>query len=194
MTDLIQLIGTTRPKFDVWPNRRSQLNPRTYPLIYTPTVVQGGGGHGTPPRSFWYVAVFWNDFTFTFDHLNKMRYILLVVALLCFTWKITHKQALCMILATRFTFMVERSWKNMYFHTKLAWPHATYDVISRDHSNWPSLNLSQNPREGWANSFWQRQVLIFYPLGKNSEKPYGGGIHPNPPPPLSPPLYVRGLI
>ena len=26
---------------------------------------------------------------------------------------------------------------------------------------------------------------MFYPLGKNSEKPYGGGIHPR--------LYVRGL-
>ena len=48
MTDLIQLIGTTRPKFDVWPNRRSQLNPRTYPLIYTPTVVQGGGMEPLP--------------------------------------------------------------------------------------------------------------------------------------------------
>ena len=25
----------------------------------------GGGVDGTPPRSFWYVAVFWNDFTFS---------------------------------------------------------------------------------------------------------------------------------
>ena len=48
-----------------------------------------------------------------------------------------------MILATRFTFIVERSWKNIYFHPKLAGPPATYDVICRDHSNWPSLNLSQ---------------------------------------------------
>ena len=32
----------------------------------------------------------------------------------------------------------------MYFHPKLAWPPATYDVISRNHSNWPWLNLSQN--------------------------------------------------
>ena len=42
----------------------------------------GGGGwavDGNPPRSFWYVSVFWNDFTF--DLLNKMRYILEVVAL-----------------------------------------------------------------------------------------------------------------
>ena len=30
----------------------------------------------------------------------------------------------------------------MYFHAKLAWPPATYDVIARNHSNWPSLNLS----------------------------------------------------
>ena len=38
--------------------------------IHTPTVVQGGGVggggvNGTPPRSFWYVAVIWNDFTFS---------------------------------------------------------------------------------------------------------------------------------
>ena len=45
----------------------SLFNPRTYAQIHTPTVVQGGGGGGrgwNPPRSFWYVAVFWNDFTF----------------------------------------------------------------------------------------------------------------------------------
>ena len=76
-----------------------------------------------------------------------------------------------MILATRFTFIVERSWKNMYFHPKLAWPPSTYDVISRNHSNWPSLSSSQNQREGWTNSYWKRQVLMFYPLGKNSERP-----------------------
>ena len=92
---------------------------------------------------------------------------------LCFTWKITHTNALCMIIATRFTFIVERGWKNMYFHPKLAWPPATYDVVSRNHSNWPSLNLSQNVRKGWINSYWKRQVLMFYFLGKNSEKSYG---------------------
>ena len=107
---------------------------------------------------------------------------------LCFTWKITHKYALCMILATRFTFIVQISWKNRYFHSKIAWPPATYDVISRNHSNSPSLNLSQNIREGWTNSYWKRQVLMFYPLGKDSDKPYGGWHPPRPPS-----LYVRGL-
>ena len=34
----------------------------------------------------------------------------------------------------------------MYFHPKLAWPPATHDVKSRNHSNWPRLNLSQNLR------------------------------------------------
>ena len=37
----------------------------------------------------------------------------------------------------------ERSWKNLYFHSKMASPPATYDVISRNHRKWPS-NLSQN--------------------------------------------------
>ena len=85
---------------------------------------------------------------------------------LCFTWKITHKYTLCMILATRFPVIVEKSWKNIYFHPKLAWPPATYDVISRNHSIWPLLNLSQNLREKWTNSYWKRQVLMSYPLGK----------------------------
>ena len=98
-----------------------------------------------------------------------------------------------MILATKFTFIVERNWKNMYFHSKLAWPPATYDAIYGNHSNWPSLNLAQNLREEWTNGYWKRQVLLFYPLRKkkNSEKPYGGW-HPAPSAP--PPLYVRGLI
>ena len=49
--------------------------------------------------------------------------------------------------------------------------------MSRNHSNWPSLNVSENVREGWTNSYWKHQVLMFYPLGKNWEKPYtaGGG-------------------
>ena len=64
-----------------------------------------------------------------------------------------------------------KSRKNVYFHSKMAWPPATYDVISRNHRNWPSLNLTQNAREGWKNSYWKHQVLMFYLLGKNSEKP-----------------------
>ena len=43
------------------------INVRTYKQIHTPTtVVQRGGGGGvnwTSNRRFWYVAVFWNDFT-----------------------------------------------------------------------------------------------------------------------------------
>ena len=42
---------------------------------------------------------------------------------------------------------VERSWKNMHSHSKMAWPSAIYDVISRIHNNWPSLNLSQSACE-----------------------------------------------
>ena len=84
-----------------------------------------------------------------------------------------------MILATRFTFIVERSWKNMYFHPKLAWPPATYDVISRNHSNWPSLKLSQNLCEGWTNSYAGSWCFILYKK-KKEEKPYGGW---DPPPP-----------
>ena len=64
----------------------------------------------------------------------------------------------------------------MYFHPKLAWPPATYDVIARNHSNWSTVTklVLSSLREGWMNSYWKRQVLMFYSLGKNSEKPYLG--------------------
>ena len=47
----------------------------------------GGGGDGTPSKSFWYVAVFRTDFAFSgkslsSNSLNKMRYVLWVMALL----------------------------------------------------------------------------------------------------------------
>ena len=155
---------------------------RTCKFRYKGRGVQGGGG-GTPPRSFWYVAVFWSP-SWSLPRIRNLVKTARNGNFLCFKWQITHKQALCMILATIFTFIVERSWKNMYFHPKLAWPPATSDVIYRNHSNWPSLNLSQNVREGLTN--WKRLVLTFYPLGKNSEKPYGWVVS-------IPPLYVRGL-
>ena len=63
----------------------------------------------------------------------------------------------------------------------MVWPLATYDVISRNHSNWPSLNLSQNVREGWTNRYWKRHVLMFYPRGKKLKKNLGGST-PFPPP------------
>ena len=70
---------------------------------------------------------------------------------------------------TRFAFAVERSKKTLYFRPKMAWPPATYDVTSCNHRNWPILNLSENMREGWTNSYWKCQVLMFYPLGKTRE-------------------------
>ena len=71
-----------------------------------------------------------------------------------------------MILATRFTFIVEKIWKACTFTQK--WLDHI-DVISRNQRNWPSLNWTQNALEGWTNSCWKHQVLMFYPLGKNSE-------------------------
>ena len=38
--------------------------------------------------------------------------------------------------------------KNMHFHSKMVKPPASYDVISRNRSNWSSLNLSQTARKG----------------------------------------------
>ena len=82
--------------------------------------------------------------------------------------------------------------KKMYFHPKMTWPPATYDVISQNHSNCLSLSSSQNVCKGWMNSYWKRQVLMFYPLGKKLKKPSRGAgkCHTPPPPPHSPTLYV----
>ena len=80
-----------------------------------------------------------------------------------------------MILDTRFVFIVEGSWKNMYFLPQMTWPPATCDVISSSHGNWPSLNMPQNVREGWMSSYWKRQVLLIYPLGKKLRKTLWGG-------------------
>ena len=140
---------------------------------------KGGGVDGTPPRSFWYVAVFRNDLAFSGKSLIFLkRFGILygwwrcwrpvtsptMVAFLAAIFDLLRirnqlktarngnflclKWTLYMILATRITFTNERSWKYMYFYSKMAWPAATYDVISPYHSNWPSLNLSQNVREG----------------------------------------------
>ena len=49
-----------------------------------------------------------------------------------------------MILATRITFIIERSWKYIYFHSKMAWPPATYDVLSvtiETDRYWTYLNM-----------------------------------------------------
>ena len=81
----------------------------------------------------------------------------------------------------KFYFYCWKKLKNVHFHSKIAWPPATYDIISRNHSNWPSLNLSQNVCKGWTNKYRKPQMLMFYHVGKKSEKPKGGGSHPPPP-------------
>ena len=82
-----------------------------------------------------------------------------------------------------------RKLKKIYFHAKMAWPPATHDFVSRNDRKWPSLNLSQNLREGLTNSYWKRQVLVFHPLGKKLRKTLGRWHPPTsrPPPPLPPP-------
>ena len=83
----------------------------------------------------------------------------------------------------------------MAFHPKMTWPPATYDVIS---SNWRSLNLSQNVRKGWTNSYWKRQVLMFYPPGsEKTQKNLKAVASILPPPPgafVRPRLKNRALL
>ena len=111
---------------------------------------------------------------------------------LCSTWKVTTR-ALCMILARRFTFIAERSWKKVFspkngLTTYYLWHHISY------HSNWPSIKLSQNVRKGWTNSYWKRR-LLFYPLGKKPRKTLGeGGSHWHQPPSPPPPPSGRAMV
>ena len=61
------------------------INPRTYMQIHTPTVVQVGGVDAPPPLEFLIRCSISKRFYLqwkAFDILHKMRYILLVMALL----------------------------------------------------------------------------------------------------------------
>ena len=81
--------------------------------------------------------------------------------------------------------------KNMHFHSKMAWPPSTYDLLSRNHRNWSSLDMPQNGREGKTNSYWKRQVLMINRLGKKTQKNLRGcGIQQPPAPPPPPPPLV----
>ena len=86
-----------------------------------------------------------------------------------------------MILATRFAFIVARTRKNTYFHQKMAWPPATYDVISCNHSNWQSLKLVLKCVGGMNEQLLKTSGANVLSPRKNSEEPYGGGGTPTPP-------------
>ena len=57
----------------------------------------------------------------------------------------------CIILYSSFSFFGIKNRKNMYFNSQMAWPPVTYDVISRNHSNWPSQNYAKDKRTAIEN-------------------------------------------
>ena len=90
-----------------------------------------------------------------------------------------------MILVTRFTFIVERSWKNMYFHPNW-FDHlllmASYPVTIEPDHHWTWLKMC--PRdERTATKNIRRWCFIL--LEKTQKNRMGGGIHRR--------LCVRGL-
>ena len=137
------------------------------------TMVQGGGG--VPSPEFFKCCSISKRFCFkwkAFDLFNMMRYIFWVVALLE-AYDVTKKWSSPWVLPRiknlvktainnnflclhhfihKLYFYCWKKLKNMHFHSKMAWPPATYNVIYRNPSNWLSLNLPQNARDGWANS------------------------------------------
>ena len=71
----------------------------------------------------------------------------------------------------------------MHFHWKMAWPPATYDIISRNHSNWPSLNLSQNGVRDKRTATENFRCWCFIVEEKNQE-------NLRPPPPVHPRVKI----
>jgi len=65
--------------------------------------------------------------------------------------------------------------KNTRFYPQMALPPATYDVMSRNHSNCFSPNLCQNVSKEYAHSYGKQQVLMKNRLRKIQGKLYGGG-------------------
>ena len=104
----------------------------------------------------------------------------------CFTWKITH--SLWMTLATRFTFIIERSWKNMYFHQNwldhLLLMMSYLVTIATDH-HYTCLKMCT--RDEWTATENVRYWCFI--LNEKTQKNLIGGASTPPPP-----LYVRGLI
>ena len=109
----------------------------------------------------------------------------------CLKWIITHKWAVCMILATRFTFIVEKSWKKHTSSLKMACTPAAYYVIptylvtiETDH-HWTCLKMrARDKRPSTENDRCWCFILL-----EKSQKNLREW-HPPPPPH---PLYVRGL-
>ena len=83
----------------------------------------------------------------------------------------------------KFYFYCWKKLKNVHFHSKIAWPPATYDTVSHNHSNWPLLNLSQNACKGWTNNYRKPQMLMFYHVGKKNQKNLRGMAATPPPSP-----------
>ena len=83
-------------------------------------------------------------------------------------WKITHKQALSMILATRFTSIVEKTCTfTQKWLDRLLLMMTSYVVTIEIDYHWTWLKM----RARLTNSYWKDQVLMSYPQGENSEKP-----------------------
>ena len=76
-----------------------------------------------------------------------------------FTCKITWIISSLLHCIHRHCFYRWNKLKNVHFRPKMAWPPTSFDVISRNHRNCSSLNLSADVDR----------------LGKTSEKPHSGG-------------------
>ena len=159
---------------------------RTRKFIQPPWHKGGGGMDGIPLPSFWYVAVFGNNFTFNGKpsiFLTRLQVYFVGGGAAGGLWR--HQQWspswLPSWILPRIRNQVKIAGNSNFcdglilflkkvektcISPKFGLTNCTFDVISLNHSTWPSLNLSQNLREGWTNSYRKRQVLMFYPVRK----------------------------
>ena len=83
--------------------------------------------------------------------------------------------------------IVERSWKNKYFHSKMACPPATYDVISHNHRQLTITELASKCARGMNEQLLKTSGADVLSPRKKLRKTLWGD------PPLPPPLYLRAL-
>ena len=139
-----------------------------YVQSHTPTVVQGGGSRWNLSSEFLVCCSISKRFYFqwkTFDLLNKMMVVAMLEAFdvtnnsrhlgfsqqLAIKWKpremvffvldITKKEPFALFYPQDLLLLLEELEKDMYVHSKMAWPPATYRVISRNHQSGPQPEL-----------------------------------------------------
>ena len=85
-------------------------------------------------------------------------------------YNVIELNTLLLLVAVYMLFALKNG-ENTHFYPKLAWPHATYDVISRYHRNRLSPNFTK---------MFLKDMLIIHAVEEIGEKPLGEWHPPRP--------------